>query len=83
VTYVGCGRVCCRHGNVVIAVWIGQVAVELRHRADAVQLERLIDGPDEAESPAARHAHDAIAGSEVVDRVRREHDRRGPVGEFA
>ena len=72
-----------RHGRVVIAVWIGQVAVELRHRADAVQLERLVDGADEAESPASCHAHDAIARSEVVDRVRGEHDRRRPVGEFA
>ena len=53
------------------------------HRADAVQLECLIHGPDEAESPTACHAHDAIAGSEVVDRVRGEHDRRRPVGEFA
>ena len=74
------GRAALRDGG---AVQVGQAAVELRDRADPELLERLVDGSDEAHSPAARHEHDAIARGEVLDRVRGEHDRRRPVGELA
>ena len=72
-----------RPRRTAVAVRIGQAAVELRDRADPEVLERFVDGADEADSPTPRHEHDAIAQREVLDRVRREHDGRRPVGQLA
>ena len=55
---------------------MGQAAVERGHRADLKLLERFVDGADEADSPTPRHEHDAVAQTEVLDRVRGEHDGR-------
>ena len=62
---------------------IGQAAVELRDRADLEVLERFGDGPHEADSPAPRHEHDAIAQREVRDRVRSEDDCPRSVGKLS
>ena len=72
-----------RPGDGRRGVRAGQVGVELRDRSDSEPGERLVDGPDEADAAAAHHEHDAIARLEVLDRVGREHDRCGLVGEPA
>ena len=64
------------------AVQFRQSAIELRYRADREVLERVVDSTDERDSPTPRHEHDAIAQIEVLDRMRREHDRRRPVGKL-
>ena len=55
----------------------------LQDRADLELLERLVDASDETHATASRHEHDAVASSQVLGRVRGEHDRCPPVGELA
>ena len=62
---------------------IGHAAVEVGDRADLEALECLVERADESDSSTACHEHDAVARGEVLDGVRREHNRRRSVGQLA
>src|SRR6476660_7439920 len=78
---MGRGRDLTRNHRRVTA--FGEAAKEVRYRVDAEVFERCFDPTDEADMAAACHEHDAIARSQVVDRVSGEDDRRRAVSQLA